>query len=78
MEAFRDSGRLLGDIYENAVWEDSVWASGREVWVAQAVHQEAIVVPENIDAIRAVTGVSDKVSSIKLTNDTLGIKGWFA
>ncbi len=77
-EAFRDSGRPLGDIYENAVWEDSVWVSDSEVWVAQAVHQEAIVVPENIDAIRAVMGISDKESSIKLTNETLGIRGWFA
>jgi glyceraldehyde-3-phosphate dehydrogenase (NAD(P)) len=75
-EAFRDSGRPLGDIYENAVWEDSVWVNGSEVWLAQAVHQEAIVVPENIDAIRAVMNLSDKESSIRLTNETLGIRGW--
>ncbi len=36
------------------------------------------MVPENIDAIRAVMGISDKESSIKLTNETLGIRGWFA
>ncbi len=63
-----------GDIYENVVWEDSIWAKGHEVMLAYAVHQEAIVVPENIDAIRSLAGTLSKEESIKLTNKTLGIK----
>ena len=37
------------------------------------VHQEAIVTPENIDAIRALMGGYSKEESIKLTNKMLGI-----
>ncbi len=76
-ELAKDMGRPNGDIYENVVWEDSIWVNNKEVMLAYAVHQEAIVVPENIDAIRAVTGViEDPEESIKITNNTLGIKGW--
>jgi glyceraldehyde-3-phosphate dehydrogenase (NAD(P)) len=32
------------------------------------------VVPENIDAIRAVTGFSDGNKSIEMTNKALGLK----
>ncbi len=67
-----------GDIYENVVWEDSIWVSGNEVMFAYAVHQEAIVIPENIDAIRALTGLFlEAGKSIKTTDKTLGIGGWF-
>jgi glyceraldehyde-3-phosphate dehydrogenase (NAD(P)) len=39
------------------------------------VHQEAIVVPENIDAIRAMFELErDKFKSIEKTNKSLGIK----
>lgn len=42
-----------------------------------AVHQEAIVVPENIDAIRAITRLKERAEdSIKITDETLGIKRW--
>jgi len=37
------------------------------------VHQESIVVPENIDAIRAVIGLASAEESIKITNATLQI-----
>jgi len=37
------------------------------------VHQEAIVVPENIDAIRALTGTATKELSMEATNESLGI-----
>jgi len=39
------------------------------------VHSEAIVIPETIDAIRAITGIeSDKFKSIEKTNKSLGIE----
>jgi len=38
-----------------------------------AVHQEAIVVPENIDAIRALYGGYTREESMKLTDASLGI-----
>jgi len=37
------------------------------------VHQEAIVVPENIDAIRALTGGYTREESMKMTDESLGI-----
>jgi len=37
------------------------------------VHQEAIVLPENVDAIRAVSGGYSREDSMKLTDSSLGI-----
>jgi len=39
----------------------------------QAIHQESDVVPENVDAIRAITGSASKAESIAATNETLGM-----
>ncbi len=75
-ELARDLGRG-GDIYEVVVWGDSVWTNGNEVSLAYMVHQEAIVIPENIDAIRAVASLAeDPMESTRLTDETLGIGGW--
>ncbi len=75
-ELARDFGRC-GDIYEVVVWPESLWVRGDEAGIAYMVHQEAIVVPENIDAIRAVTGVvEDGTLSIRLTDESLGIGRW--
>jgi glyceraldehyde-3-phosphate dehydrogenase (NAD(P)) len=42
------------------------------------VHNEAIAVPETIDAIRAMTGIeSDAMKSIEKTNRTMGITKCF-
>lgn len=74
VEYAREMGRRRADIYESVIWRDSVKADGDEVYLYMAVHQEAIVVPENIDAIRAVMGASSAEESIRETNRTLGIK----
>lgn len=73
-EHFRDINRPRGDMYEVAVWEDSVKVENGRVYWIHAVHSEAIVIPENIDAIRAITGEKDKEKSIKMTNKSLGIE----
>jgi len=73
MEHFRDL-RERGDMYEVAVWKDSINVRGNRVLWMHAVHSEAIVIPENIDAIRAITGIEkDKFKSIEKTNQNLGI-----
>lgn len=69
----RELGRSRSDLYELAVWRDSVTVVDGELYLFMAVHQEAIVIPENIDAIRAVLGTMEKHESIQLTNRTLGI-----
>ncbi|MFB6470745.1 MAG: type II glyceraldehyde-3-phosphate dehydrogenase [Vulcanisaeta sp. AZ3] len=73
IEWARDMGRPRGDIMENAIIEDSITTSQNELFLMQGVHQESIVVPENIDAIRAMFKLADKWSSIRKTDQTLGL-----
>ncbi len=56
MEMARDIGRRWGDLHEIFVWEDGVSLQGDNLYYFQAIHQESDVVPENVDAIRALTG----------------------
>ncbi|MBI4173792.1 MAG: type II glyceraldehyde-3-phosphate dehydrogenase [Candidatus Aenigmarchaeota archaeon] len=72
-EYARDLGRKRGDLYEVAVWKDSVNVRNGILYYMQAVHQEADVVPENIDAIRAMLGTMAKDDSISKTDQSLGI-----
>lgn len=72
-ELAKDVGRPRGDIWENCIWGDSIAVEGRDLYCFQAIHQEADVVPENIDAIRAVTGTADAEESIQRTNEALGM-----
>jgi glyceraldehyde-3-phosphate dehydrogenase (NAD(P)) len=75
MELARDLQRPRSDLYEIVVWEDGVQVKGRTLYYFQAVHQEADVVPENVDAIRAMTGLEkDKGESIRKTDLALGIR----
>jgi glyceraldehyde-3-phosphate dehydrogenase (NAD(P)) len=68
-----DLGRQRADLYENCIFEDSIYANKTELCFFQAIHQEADVVVENVDAIRAMTGLEkDAAKSIKMTNDALG------
>ena len=75
MELARDLSRNRSDLYEIALWRDGVHvAEGRRLYYFQAVHQEADVVPENVDAIRALLELeADGARSIKRTDKTLGI-----
>ncbi len=74
VEASRDLGRPRYDIPELIVWKDTLYVSRREVWLIQAVHQESIVVPENIDAIRGLVGADGfPEESIRLTDEVLGL-----
>ncbi len=73
IELAREAGRPRGDLYEVVVWRDSISVSGNEVMFFMGVHQEAIVVPENVDAVRALlTDVSQRESS-SMTDSSLGI-----
>ncbi len=68
-----DRGRPRGDFWENCIWGESVSMEGNDCYLFQAIHQESDVVPENVDAIRAVTNSADAEESIETTNDALGI-----
>ena len=39
------------------IWEDGVKLEGNTLYYFQAIHQESDVIPENVDAIRALMGV---------------------
>ncbi|MGH8915515.1 MAG: hypothetical protein ACRDZM_13485 [Acidimicrobiia bacterium] len=56
-----------------AVWDDALAVDEREVYLTYQVHNEAIAIPENIDAIRALTGFEDAEASTEATNRSLGI-----
>ncbi len=75
MEMARDLGRSRSDLYEIALWEDGVHvADGTRLYYFQAVHQESDVVPENVDAIRAMLELEqDAQESIAKTDRSLGI-----
>lgn len=76
-ELARDLGRPYGDVFENVVWSDSVYVRGEEIMLTYAVHQEAIVVPENVDAVRAVMRLKENPEeSISMTDESLGIRRW--
>ena len=68
-------GRPYGDMYEVALWQDMLKVVGDELFYAYVVDNQAIVIPETIDAIRALTGIEKSGSvSIHKTNESLGIR----
>jgi len=73
IEFARDLHREWNNLYEIGVWKESINVKGNRLFYIQAVHQESDVVPENIDAIRAMFELADKWDSIKKTNKSLGI-----
>ncbi|WP_435127580.1 type II glyceraldehyde-3-phosphate dehydrogenase [Halobaculum sp. D14] len=68
-----DAGRPRGDLWENCVWEDSISTQGADLYLFQSVHQEADVIPENVDAVRALLDREDREQSTATTDETLGV-----
>lgn len=61
-------------MYEVALWEDMLKVVVDELFYAYVVDNQAIVIPETIHAIRALTGIeTDAQKSIFKTNKSLGI-----
>lgn len=72
-------GRPYGDMYEVALWEDMVKVVDDELFYAYLVDNQAIVVPETVDAIRALTGIEERAErSIDKTNRSLGVRSRFS
>ena len=71
-----DRGRPHDNLYEVALWADMLRVQRDELFYAYMVDNQAIVIPETIDAIRALTGaLRDGSESIARTNAALGIHG---
>ncbi len=74
MDLAREMGRPRNDIFEAVVWKDSVKVIGHEIYLFMAVHQEAIVTPENVDAVRAVMNMASARDSMRMTDQSLRIR----
>jgi glyceraldehyde-3-phosphate dehydrogenase (NAD(P)) len=74
IELMSDLGRPRGDLWEVALWEDVLTVNGNEAYYTYQVFNQAIVVPETIDAMRALTGTEQQGErSIQKTDQALGI-----
>jgi glyceraldehyde-3-phosphate dehydrogenase (NAD(P)) len=74
LEMMADLGRPRGDMWEVGLWEDGLTVTGNELFYNYQVYNQAIVVPETIDAIRALTGIEkDGAASIAKTDKALGL-----
>ncbi len=73
-ELMADRGRPHADLYEVALWADMLRVQADELFYAYMVDNQAIVIPDTIDAIRALSGtVTNATDSIVKTNRALGI-----
>ena len=73
----RDRGASRGDMYEVPVWEETVYIDhdGMRVYSINMIPQEAIVIPENIDALRCMLDLdATGDEAMAHTNRCLGIK----
>jgi glyceraldehyde-3-phosphate dehydrogenase (NAD(P)) len=71
----RDLGNKRGDMYEIAVWEESIVESGDDLMFAINIPQESVVIPETMDAIRAAMRMqSSREEGTSATNRYLGMK----
>lgn len=67
--------RPRGDLWENGIFKESVSVlDGHDLYLFQAIHQEADVVVETVDCIRAMIGeVTTSMESIAITNKAVGL-----
>jgi glyceraldehyde-3-phosphate dehydrogenase (NAD(P)) len=71
----RDLGNSRGDMYEIAIWDESIVNSGNDLMFAINIPQESVVIPESMDAIRAALEMQkERLDAVALTNQYLGMK----
>jgi len=73
----RDLGNPRGDMYEIALWDETIVNSGDDIMFAINVPQEAVVIPETVDGIRAALQMqTDRLDAVGKTNAYLGMGKW--
>lgn len=73
----RDLGNPRGDMYEIAVFEETIVNSGKDIMFAINIPQEAVTIPETMDAIRASMEMqTDRLEGTAETNKYLGLGKW--
>jgi len=73
----RDLGNPRGDMYEIGLWDESIVESGNDIMYAINIPQEAVTIPETLDAIRAAVGMqTERLAAVGETNKYLGMGKW--
>jgi glyceraldehyde-3-phosphate dehydrogenase (NAD(P)) len=73
-ELMADMGRPHDNLYEVGLWADMLTVEGSELFYAYMVDNQAIVIPDTIDAIRALAGRMESAKESMATTDVaLGI-----
>lgn len=73
----RDLGNPRGDMYEIALWEDSIVESGNDIMYAINIPQESVTIPETLDGVRAAMKMQPtREEGTAKTNEYLGIGKW--
>jgi glyceraldehyde-3-phosphate dehydrogenase (NAD(P)) len=73
---YAEANGRRGNTYEACIWNEGIGIDEEgELGMHLAIDQQAIVVPENIDAIRSMFNLMGKEESIEKTDASLGIKG---
>jgi glyceraldehyde-3-phosphate dehydrogenase (NAD(P)) len=71
----RDMGNPHSDMYEIAVFEETVEVFEGHIIFAFNVPQEAVVIPESLDAVRAAMEMqTDRLEGVGMTNKYLNLR----
>ena len=71
----RDKGNKRADMYEIALFKETLALSGDNIFFTINIPQEAVVIPETMDAVRAALSMqTDWKEAVKLTNKYLGME----
>ncbi|MDP6523415.1 MAG: type II glyceraldehyde-3-phosphate dehydrogenase [Kiritimatiellia bacterium] len=71
----RDLGNPRGDMYEVGLWDETIVNSGDDIMFAINIPQEAVVIPETMDAVRASLSMqTDQAEAVAKTNGYLGME----
>ena len=75
IKEYAGSNGRKGNIYEICIWRESLGLDeDGELGLQVSIDQQADVIPENIDAIRAMFETAEAEESIRKTDRSLGIK----
>jgi glyceraldehyde-3-phosphate dehydrogenase (NAD(P)) len=73
----RDLGHDRGDLYEIAIWRDTVVKSGEDIMFGLHIPQESITIPETLDGVRAALEMqTDGAKAVAETNKYLNLPSW--
>lgn len=71
----RDLGKNRADFYEIGIWDETINFSGKDLMFKINIPQESVVIPENIDGIRAAMKMQlTREEGTSMTNKYLDLK----